>query len=273
MSEDFNTRVIAWLTKTGFPLEMRMAAACASIGFDVTQSIYYVDSETHEARETDILATKEEVSGAAWMRFFVVIECKAAKDAPWILFPRQAGTTDPAQRIRALTFPRLTSPLIARLSRRGDIRDSPAFASSPVPSYGMVQALREKPDHAFAASMSIAKAAAAILEEVGKNSEEEETFDIIWPVIITEAPLFEARLSGDGHIVVESVPRGVLAWRHPTAGRGIPLIDVVTVDAAIPFLKDLHSAAELILHNTTAEQAQVLDQRERNAMRAAPPAV
>jgi len=44
----------------------------------------------------------------------------------------------------------------------------------------------------------------------GKITEEEETFDIIWPVIITEAPLFEARLSAEGDIVTEPVTRGVL---------------------------------------------------------------
>jgi hypothetical protein len=271
MADELSDKVAAWLTKSGFPLEMKMAAACTSAGFDVAQGIYYVDPETSTARETDILASKEHVSAEAWMRFFVVIECKADRDAPWVLFPRLGGQLPPRDRILRLTMPRTTVPLMARLARRGDFVAAAAFASSPVPAYGVARALKEGTDHAYAAAMSVAKASAAIMEEATKNAAGEDTFDVIWPVIVTEAPLFEARLSTTNDVEVTSVERGLLGWRHPIAGRGVPAIDIVHASAVQAFLRDLNAVADLLLFNTTVEQHQVLVKRQENARKVSPP--
>jgi hypothetical protein len=269
MSEELRAKVSSALEKSGFPLEMRMAAICSKTGFEVQQSVYYADPETQEARETDVVAWKENVSSAAWVRFYVVIECKATKEAPWVFFPRHKGKLEPRDRILSLAASRHSFPLLSRIARRGDILKSPAFKESPAAAYGMVQVLKDKPDHAFAAAIGVAKAASVLLESSQLIAADEEAFEIAWPVIVTEAPLFQATLASDGSLAVEAVNRGVLAWSHPTAGRSVRLIDVVHPDEAEGLFSDIHTAADLILFNTASEQEQALEARRRNIERGA----
>src|SRR5688572_7290281 len=80
-------RVATWLHRTGFPFEMRIAAAWERAGFDITQSVYYLDPESSAAREADILASRENLTESAWLRLTCIVECKAREDSGWVLFP------------------------------------------------------------------------------------------------------------------------------------------------------------------------------------------
>jgi hypothetical protein len=125
--------------RSGFPFEMRIAAAWEAGEFDVAQSVYYADPESDDAREADILAFRENITHDAWLRFTVVVECKARHDAGWVMFRRRGAQLDPATRIRMLTAPVSTSPYLSRIARRGDVCANPAFAPRS-PGYAMAQA-------------------------------------------------------------------------------------------------------------------------------------
>ena len=79
MTKDLHRKVVAALTKSGFPLEMRIAAVCAEAGFEVQQRTYYIDQETGAPREIDIVASLDHMSNTSWLRFSLVIECKARR--------------------------------------------------------------------------------------------------------------------------------------------------------------------------------------------------
>jgi hypothetical protein len=268
--DELTGKVTSWLAKTGFPLEMRTAAQWEAAGFDVTQSVYFIDPETSEARETDIVASLENVGSNAWLRWFYVIECKAAREAPWVLFTKPGQPLPPASRIRMLGAGRGTRPYLSRIARRLDVKELDAFKSEQAPAYGMVQALREQPDHAFAAMMSIAKAAEAVLKQVSANSEGEESLEIVWPVIITEAPLFRVSLTKAGDIEAIPVNKATLLWRHPIAGQGLSAIDIVRAEVAEAFIASAKKAVELILYNTDMEAGATLQKRRENAAKVQP---
>jgi hypothetical protein len=273
MTQDPRDRVIAWLTRSGFPFEMRIAAAWEDAGFDVAQSVYYVDPESQDAREADIVASRENVMGQGWLRFTIVVECKDRQDAGWVLFPKRGTPIDASTRILMLTAPSSTSPYLSRVARRGDVRALAAFAPRR-PAYAMAQArpVRDKKtakgpeadhddgkDHAYAAVMSVAKAASSLLTKMSQ-SEDDEEFEILWPVIVTESPLYAAQLSPGGSVEVESISECTLSWRHPTA-RGVRAIDVVHASAVDTYIGNVKAAVDLLLFNTTAELSQALAKR------------
>lgn len=264
---DLTESVAAWLTKSGFPLELRVAAEWQRAGFDVTQSVYYIDPETSAARETDVIASRDNLTEDSWLRWFFVVECKSGRDAPWVMFPRRGPPLEPKYRILMLPASVRTRPYLARIARRSDVRALAAFQSDHSPAYGMVQALREKPDHAYTAMMSVAKAAAAILDDLSSNADIDEAFEIVSPVIITEAPLFEAQLSPNGDIEVQPIERGTLLWRHPIAGKGVATIDIIHADNAPSYIAQMKEASSLILYNTSQEASKALEVRQAKSQR------
>jgi len=113
-------------------------------------------------------------------------------------------------------------------------------------------------DHAYAAIMAVSKAASHMLAEVSKDSDD-EAFELLWPVIMTESPLYIARLSNDD-VELESVDEATLAWRHPTA-RGVLAIDVVNSAAMDAYIAKANQAVELLLFNTSQELAKAAEKR------------
>lgn len=267
MTDNPKGQVAAYLKKSGFPLEMRVAGEWEKAGFDVSQGVYYLDPETATARETDIVATKENLTNHAWLRFFAVVECKSSRE-PWVLFPRRGPPLKPRPRIQAISVGPLTGPYLSRISSRSDIAGLAVFMSEQRPAYGMVQARSDKPDQAYSALMSVSKSAAALLQELMSSSEVEESLELVWPMIITEAPLFEAELSTSGDLNIEPIKRGTLMWRHPTAGRGIRAIDVVHADAVASFISEVKQAVDLIFYNTEVEASRSMAKRRELKVKA-----
>lgn len=258
-------KIAEWLDRQGYPLEMRAAEQFSVAGFDVTQSAYYIDPETKAARETDIVAVKDNVAGDAWVRWMCVVECKSGRSAPWVLFGGRGEPLAPRIRVRFMGASRKSRPYLARVSRRLDVESLPLFNSAKPPAYGMVQALRESNnDVTFAASTSVAKAASFFLNEFVSLAEGEESIEMVWPVIVIEAPLFEATLDSTGKVSVTEIEQGTMVWRHPTAGEGITTIDVVTVAALPQYAASVAAAADLLLYNTNTEVADTVRLRERN---------
>lgn len=51
------SKVLEWINKSGFPLEMESAKAFRKAGFDVRQSATLLDLEERKGREIDVLAS------------------------------------------------------------------------------------------------------------------------------------------------------------------------------------------------------------------------
>ena len=249
---------------------MRTAARFADAGFNVVQSPYYVDPETSAAREIDVLAHKENVETDAWLRVSCVVECKSGRDAPWIVFPNREGLLAPHARVSMLGASILSRPFLSRISRNIAISGLKAFSSTRISGLGMVQAFKEHPDHAFAAMMGAGKAASYLLDEWAKHSEADETFDLVWPLIVTEAPLFQATLSAENELSVEKIDAATVLWRHPSIGPGLGAIEVVTAEFAEQHIPDIGAAIDAILTQTATElERSLAKRRERAAQRSA----
>jgi hypothetical protein len=124
MSEpNLETKILAEIKKSGFPFELDIAANLQSYGFDVAQSLYYIDQDEQKGREFDIRAYKkrslgfpfrtcpplipndirhenglsrELVDTENFVGFCLLIECKRSQD-PWVIFTSEKTNSDPIQ--------------------------------------------------------------------------------------------------------------------------------------------------------------------------------
>ena len=79
---DLKERISEWLQRQGYPLEMRVAEACAKSGFRVRQSDYYVDPVFDKPREIDVSASLQREVGEVLAKLSLSIECKADNSKP-----------------------------------------------------------------------------------------------------------------------------------------------------------------------------------------------
>jgi hypothetical protein len=75
-------------------------------------------------------------------------------------------------------------------------------------------------DDAYDAASKVAKAAAAIAVQYDSDaSARQKLFEIVFPIIVVEGPLFEAYLQDNADICVTEVASGTLIWRNPFSGQ------------------------------------------------------
>jgi hypothetical protein len=81
-------RIREWLTKEGYPLEMRCAKIFEDLGFSISLGQYYRDPETGKSRELDVVAairSPKEVNEFEVVLKFLV-QCKSSKAKTMVVF-------------------------------------------------------------------------------------------------------------------------------------------------------------------------------------------
>jgi len=229
-SESLREKLLTWLTKQGYPLEMRFASMFRQqTKLDVRQGWHYSDPETAVSREIDVVCTHSEALGLAAVHF--AISCKAGSK-PWILFT-SLHTMDNYSRLLRFAF--------TSREARGEIADSQLAKSDPGPArrpplswfwddsatgYTIVQAFNEKTDVPFSATVSAVKAALyCCLSSPQHNSA--PRFSISFPVVVTSAPLFACSMDETGATQLSEIDVGFLLFQQKI--RDIPAIRVAVV--------------------------------------------
>jgi hypothetical protein len=134
-NHDLTSSVTKWLGTQGYPLEMHVASAFLKAGFRTFQADYYEDPETGAHREIDVIAYAQDEIDGCLVRLTLCVECKVAKDKPWVLLTsRCADLADPARVVQraASQHGRLLLQHVARDRRFQNLQllqlpDRPAF--------------------------------------------------------------------------------------------------------------------------------------------------
>lgn len=249
-------KLLGWLAKHGFPLEMRLAQNLGERNFRVTQSDYYSDFESGTPREIDLLGrlydhyepSKE--AGIVEVELFCAIECKAASN-PWIVFKQTKArhwSTDSA----------ISSVLGARLLNfsRNSLKNSSIECCGANAGHGVREAFSEN-DRAFAAVMSALKAAeATVAAETAKQiafqkehvQERSVYAAIAFPVVANSSPLFEYTLDSDGTPVLQQVKLSSVVSRYPRRNENAregAIVYIVTEEAWPQFMDGVVEYLEL----------------------------
>lgn len=95
-----NDKIITAVEKTGFPLEHRTAMAFMDSGWHVVSNKYYVDDNSDEVREIDLIAYKVGKVGDLRVYSTVVVSCKKSSENTWAFMTREI---DPEDRNKDLT--------------------------------------------------------------------------------------------------------------------------------------------------------------------------
>jgi len=272
-AKSLDAKIIEWLEKSGYPLEMHVAEAFQRLGFSVSQAEYYPDSDRQ--REIDVVASYNFTVGNTPIRLSFFVECKTSRDKPWVAFwwrgrlpfgmnPFVSGPGN----LRGLKLRRA-------LARVSDMKypSSPESIESDLPAYGIVQAFKErddaKGDASYVAVMQACKAAVALTkDEEGLSMGamlKNRTALLGFPVIVLDGRLFEARKDEDegAPVVAVEVPMRGLMVRNPDIGISQSYVTVVTKAALGAYLERTAEACRNIRDWCTENKERVKEALDR----------
>lgn len=269
--KSLRTRVLTWLETQGYPLEMKVAHVFQRLGFRIIQSGFYEDPETGQAREIDVIAVRQREIRGILFRVSIVIECKFAKDKPWLLFLSSNGTLAGPARVAQ----RIASPfgerLLSMIAQNGSVQDLPLFHIPEPSGYGLTQAFTSGQDVCFSAATSVAKAALArAIEGNPRRSRVRPSgfCEIAFPAIVIDGCLFGSLLNQASGIEVSEMQEGTLLWRNPVAKIPHTIISVFTVPCLEPFAERIHSSIESLFKLCETDLQKVVEETEAEINRA-----
>lgn len=250
--EPLTSKVTSWLTTQGYPLEMRVARALQLVGAHVIQSDYYVDQVTGVAREIDVVATWDHGIGDLIIRVNFTIECKGTKHKPWVMFVSgQQRLASPA-RVAQRAASQLGRLALLNMADDQSVQDLLLFRLPRFCGYSIapMQEKNNEKDECFAAMNGVAASTAAQAAQPDYQvwqSGTTEVLEIIFPVIVTDAPLCTAMLDQNSELVVEEAKQGVVMWRNPVVGLPNTLVHIVTAQEFNNFAEDMAESVGIFL--------------------------
>lgn len=230
-------RLKDWLATQGYPLEMRVGAAFQAKGFATGLQHFYRDPQEPETyREIDVIASDTVDVGETHVRVTFVVECKSSRDAPWVLFVASPEAVLQSRvRTAFMLSSRLAKPYITRISTTPQIQALPLLAPTPRPAYGATDAFK-RVDVVYDAARSVLKAALAQIKTADDDAAMYPVVELIFPVLITEARLFQAYLGEQNSIELAEVDTALLMWRNPSLTHTASFINVVNDKALTSFV-------------------------------------
>lgn len=251
-------KIKEWLETQGYPLEMLVSRHFQERGFRVIQSEYYIDPESGDSREIDVLVYDQIEIGEVLLRLSLIIECKTAKDKPWILFASNRISLSDRARVAQRAASDFGRRLLVELCQREDIQDTAIFKISGLPAYGITQAFTTGHDICHAAVTSVAKATLAEALESDQSSGK-KIWQILFPVLVIDGRLFCVHLSDVSEVQVSEVDSGLLLWRNPIVEMPHTIIHVLTLQGLEQFLIDVSESFSKIFRICETELKDVIE--------------
>ena len=210
MTSDLATKIADWLKTQGYPLEMEVAHIFKGAGFDVSSSEYYVDPEEQKPREIDVLASLSTQIHGLLFQVTYVVECKSPKEAPWVCFRSNANPPrDPKVGFLVRIATREGRRALIELSVNPDVTTSHLLQLPEQHAYGVTNALREgnkdAPYGALRGATGAARALVAYSDKAQTPPEPIGYVGILFPLVVTRAPLFTASLDSGGELKLQAV--------------------------------------------------------------------
>lgn len=194
-------KVLEWIKKTGFPLEMEAASAFRDAGFEVRQSFTYPDPQSEKGREIDVLAQDPDWVGIIDISF--ILECKSSSK-PWVVLTSDDALSNYNRLFAfAVTSGDAKNAISEKISEGKELL---SYLKRPSRGgYGFRQALGDKSDVAYAAAIGAIKACKGIVTD--RAPSHLPHLAVAFPVIVVDSPLFECSLKEDGELQIEEVEK------------------------------------------------------------------
>jgi hypothetical protein len=224
MENDLSAKVLEWLDKHGYPFEMTVAAIFQKHGFQIGQSVYYIDNELSIPREVDVIAYRTFQVDNHFISFSFVIECKSTKSKPWISFSH--GTNSKFTGLPNFKATNAGKKLLTKIKK--DEFNSTLF-SSRISNYGysMTLALRDSDatDIFYKAIQTLNK---SVEYYIDKFTEHSSLSYFYFPVIALDCPLFELKLLESGKTELLQIQQCAYLSRNPKDNILDSSVDIIT---------------------------------------------
>jgi len=243
-------KVKSWITEQGYPLEMLVAKKYREAGFQTTQSEYFVDPESGDNREIDVVAFRQAAIGEIIVRISVCIECKVSNKHPWIIFTSEdTKIASPASIIQRPTT-RLGYEFLNRISHNKYAHNTPFFKLNKRNGHGLTEAFTNGKDNAYSSCISVAKCARSLIEKAETASNQQGPIcEITLPIVLLEGKLFECH-QDNTDIEVNEITHSTLIWRNQASNAGHSIISVYTTKALTKLINDTNRFADFIFSQT-----------------------
>jgi hypothetical protein len=196
-----DNKVLEWIKKTGFPLEMQAASAFRAAGFEIRQSYTYPDPQSDKGREIDVLAQDPDPNRIGIIEIFFVLECKASTK-PWVVLTSENALANYNQIFAFAVTSEAASKVLA--DQIFDDLQIPSYLKRPSKcGYGFRQALGNNNDIAYGAAISAIKACRGITQD--SLSSKIPRLSFAFPAIVVDSPLFECSLEDSGELRLQEV--------------------------------------------------------------------
>ncbi|EMB9230168.1 MULTISPECIES: hypothetical protein [Vibrio] len=252
-----SNKVLEWMNKTGFPLEMKTALSFRKQSFDVYQSHYYKDFESDKSREIDVLALHIDQNSTGIVDIAYVMECKASKK-PWVVLKGDTLSD---------SYHRLNSFCIASDAGREAFADKLVNGElsyirdytekSKYAGYDFRQAMGGDHDPAYGAAIGVIKACLGYIKDRTCNMPDRLCY--CFPVIVVDSPLFECSLNQDGELELQEVQRSCFQFSSYHPERVSTTVTVITKSELDKFSSEAEMVAESIRHEFAAKERELFE--------------
>lgn len=256
MSETLKEKISSWLDEQGYPLEMETASVAKSLGFDVSQSDYYIDPEGDEAREIDLVVSSNNYAGNYNKSYNLFIECKSNKKSkPWLVFSNINELMDDATSIEehvskmhkysSFIASEYAEKLLLKTAGNNNFNNIyPRLGVEPMLGHGVTQAFGTTSDIPFKAMMSATKAAMSHIKRFGIPMLSVPC-TIAIPVVVIDSPLFTVSYNSESEeFEIEQVPKVEILWKHLVAGKSRNGIFIVERNNLNEFLTECKKSSD-----------------------------
>lgn len=249
---DLSSKVRSWLDVSGFPLEMKAAAAFREAGFEVRQSTTFADPVTDKGREIDVLANDPDIMG--FVDLAVVVECKSSPN-PWVVLTA-SDVMEGYNRVR-------TRALFTERAYRGitrgrydDLKVRPLLQEKGRCGYALRQAFSKGNDPGYEAAMAVVSAGKGVFPP--KSVGGWETIAAAVPVIVVNAPIFECELRANGEMELVEVPQTDFLFSARIPGHVACSIRVVHVNAILETARWAKRVVDFLREDLKSEEDRLL---------------
>jgi len=235
-----NARLIDWLNTQGYPLEMNVAEVLHKLKYNVLQSEYFIDQESGNNREIDIIASLHKEIGNTFIRISFIVECKVSREKPWIIFTSKNTSLAPPARVAQRAGSRKGKITLRNIAHKDEIQQLNLFSLPERSGYGLTQAFTSGNDVAYNSCVSVSKATRSITERYDEQKNE-KFVNISFPVIVIDGKLIETYLDDNNEVCINEVNKGVLLWRNPIVGMPHTVITILTKDTLEEYFSSIRA--------------------------------
>lgn len=256
-NDSLAVRLMQWLDGQGYPLEMTTAIALQKNNFSVTLSDYYTDFETKETREIDVTALRwSDFNQPVALQVCCRIECKLARDKPWLVFVPQAERNiwlPPFTTISSSVFSAFWTEGLKKEKFTEILKGASLLRPNHV-GYGITQAFTTGQDVPYRAVMSSVKAAIDrarqmndMFDETKINPKASLLCCVVIPAIIIDGKLFESSVNSDGSLHLDEVGSSIIEWKGSNPTHTSPLVHIITKSMFSQFVQELDATANVLI--------------------------